>query len=177
VEVYTVNMLPPELVRYINEFVVPSRISWRAEHHLKVLTDQLLYVKFPNILHNYVDDDGDRYSIRDIWELKIYTPYSTIHKQSPDMEKFKRICCHVWWRQRSDYIEQYRKSVYQRAWSPYTSTYVLGRHIQCTLPERAYTRLLRMESMRMIGLMSGEWSGCIPLDEYRAECIVNWSIY
>jgi len=169
-------MLPPELVRYIYEFVVPPRVSWRTEHHLKVLTDQLLDVKFPNIQHNYLDEETDRYTLRNHC-LKVYIPDSVIDKQNPDIERFKRCCCHVWWRERSDYIDQYRKYVYYSAWNPYTPTHVLGKYIQCTLPDRAYTRLLRIESMRTNGFMNGEWSGCVPLEAYRTECIVNWSIY
>jgi hypothetical protein len=169
-------MLPPELVRYIYEFVVPEGVSWRAEHHLNILDDQNRSVQFKRIQHNYVHELSDRYCILDIPSIKRYVNDSIIYKDD-FVRDLQGLCCSVWVQERNTYLCNYRSELYKRAWNPYRPVYVLGRHIQCTIPPQAYTRLLRFESMRTTGYMNGQWSGCVPRDVYCTECIANWSIY
>lgn len=166
-------MLPPELVRYIYDFIVPAGISWRAEHHLKMMDYQNRSVQFKHIQHNYVHELSDRYCILDVPSIKKYMNDSVIYKNN--VMDLKGLCCSVWVQERNTYICNYRSELYKRAWNPYKNTTVLGRHIQCTIPPQAYTRLLRFESMRTNGFMHG--SGCVTREAYCTECIVNWSIY
>lgn len=169
-------MLPPELIRYIYEFIVPAGISWRAEHHLKILDDQIRSVRFESIQHNYVCELSDRYHILDVPSIKRYINDSVIYKDDY-VKDLKGLCCSVWVQERNLYISHYRNELYKRAWNPYKTVRVSYRNIQCTIPPQAYTRLLRFESMRTTGSMNGQWSGCVPRDVYCTECIVNWSIY
>ena len=168
-------MLPPELVRYIYEFVVPEGVSWRAEHHLKMMDYQNRIVRFKHIQHNYVHELSDRYCILDVPSIKQYVNDSVIYKD--DVRDLHGLCCSLWVQERNTYIGNYRSELYKKAWSPYKNIKMLGRHIQCTIPPQAYTRLLKFESMRTNGYMDGQWSGCVPRETYRTECIVNWSIY
>jgi hypothetical protein len=167
-------MLPPELVRYIYEFAIPSGMSWRTEHHLRILKRQTESVKFSRIQHNYVDEFPDRYCIRDIPSLKKYMNCVIIYKDD-DVYNLKQLCCAVWTQERKRYIMNYQHEVYKRVWSPYRSVYVLGRHIHCTISRQAYTRLLMVEAMFANGFVDGNWSGCVPRDAYCTECILNWS--
>ena len=168
-------MLPPELVRYIYEFVVPKGMSWRTEHHMNVLDTQSHSVHFKHIKHNYVHELLDRYCILDVTSVRRYVNTAIIYKDN-DTYNLKRLCCSVWIIERNAYITHYRKELYKRVWNPHHPVPVLGRYLQCTLSQLAYTRLLRIESMRTHGFMNWEWSGCIPLDVYRTECIERWSI-
>jgi len=165
----------PELVRHIFDYVVPQGMSWRTEYHLNVLEYQIKKISFKNIQHNYVVDYEDRYSI--LPSLKKYVYYSVLYKEDVRVDEFKKMCCSIRYREMTEYLYRYRMKMYRRMWTPYTFTYCLGRHIQCTLPTSAYNRLLQNESMRCTGYKSEEWRGCVPLESYRTECILNWSIY
>lgn len=169
-------MLPPEIVRYIYEFVVPVGMSWRMEHHLKVLDNQARLTQFHNIQHHYVDEFPDRYCILDVPYIKKYVNASIIYKDD-DIYNLKRLCCSLWIQERKTYVVRYLNEVYTRAWNPYRSVEVLGRQIKCTISNHAYTRLLMVEAMRANGFVDGNWAGCVPRDVYCSECIVNWSMY
>jgi len=166
-------MLPPELVRYIYEFVVPVGVSWRMEHHLKVIANQARLTQFQNIRHHYVDELPDRYSVRP--SLKGYVNASILYKD--DIYNLKKICCTLWIQERKTYVVRYLNEVYERVWNPYRPVEVLGRQIKCTISNYAYTRLLMVEAMFANGFVDGNWAGCVPRDAYCTECIVNWSMY
>ena len=167
-------MLPPELILYIYEFVLPFGMSWRMEHHLKILNNQAKLTQFQNIQHHYVNELPDRYSI--LSSLRGDVNASIIYKDD-DSYNLKKLCCALWIQERKTYVVRYLNDVYTRAWTPYRPVEVLGRHIQCTISHQAYTRLLMIESMHANGFANGLWSGCVPRDAYCSECIINWSMY